>query len=149
MRVETQFSVFLVNKPGVLAQVLGELAKAKINIIAMTMADSTEQGVLRLVVNDPPKAREVLNRLSVPVTETQVICVELANKPGAMADVCARLAAEHINISYAYATSGARGGKTTGVFKVADLKKAMRVLESPPAPKRRVTHLGRRPRVRP
>jgi len=149
MSVQTQFSVFLVNKPGVLAQVLGELAKAKVNLIAMTLADSTEHGVLRLVVDQPDKARDVLKRLSVPVTETDVICVELSNRPGAMADVCSRLAAEHINISYAYATSGAGGGKTTGVFKVADMKKAMKVLQQGRLKRRKTAGLGRRPKVKP
>jgi hypothetical protein len=55
--------------------------------------------------------------------------VNLANKPGALAAVAERLAKNHINISYAYCTAGAKGGRTTGVLKVADVKKAMRVLE--------------------
>ena len=149
MKIHTQFSVFLVNKPGVLAQVLGELAKAKINLIAMTMADTTEHGVLRLVVRNPDKARDVLKRVSLSVTENDVICVELSNRPGAMAEVCAKLAEDHINISYAYATSGAAGGKTTGVVKVADMKKAIRVLKEPPRKRRGTAGVARRPRVRP
>ena len=60
MYVTTQFSVFMVNKPGVLAQALGEFARAKINLIAMTMTDSVEQGVMRTVFEEPAQAREVL-----------------------------------------------------------------------------------------
>jgi len=147
MQIETQFSVFLVNKPGVLAQVLGELAKAKVNIVAMTMADTTEHGVLRLIVDNPPGARQVMKRLSIPVTETEVLAVDIPNRPGAIADICQRLAAEHINISYAYATTGAAGGKTMVIVKVADMTKAKGVLQQPPG-RRRESTLGRRPKVR-
>jgi hypothetical protein len=57
------------------------------------------------------------------------LCVTLANKAGAFAAVAEKLAKNHINISYAYCTAGAKGGRTTGVLKIADLKKAMRILE--------------------
>ncbi len=130
MYVATQFSVFMVNKPGVLAQVLGEFARAKVNIIAMTMMDSVEHGVMRVVFASPEKAREVLSKANMPYNETEVLCVNLANKAGALAAVAEKLAKNHINIGYAYCTAGARGGRTTGVLKVADVKKAMRVLES-------------------
>jgi hypothetical protein len=129
MNVATQFSIFMVNKPGVLAQVLGEFARAKINVIAMTMMDSVEHGVMRVIFEAPEKAREVLTRLNMPCNETEVLCVELDNKPGALAAVAEKLAKNHINISYAYCTAGARGGRTTGVLKVADVKKAMRLLQ--------------------
>ncbi len=129
MNVAIQFSIFMVNKPGVLAQVLGEFAQAKINIIAMTMMDSVEHGVMRVIFEAPKKAREVLSQLNMPCNETEVLCVELDNKPGALATVAEKLAKNHINISYAYCTAGARGGRTTGVLKVADVKKAMRILE--------------------
>jgi hypothetical protein len=112
----------MVNKPGVLAQVLGEFARAKINIIAMTMMDSVEFA-------EPEKAKNVLLKISMPYNETEVLCVNLTNRSGALAAVAEKLARNHINISYAYCTAGARGGRTTGVLKVADVKKAMRVLE--------------------
>jgi hypothetical protein len=129
MYITSQFSIFMVNKPGVLAHVLSEFAKAKINVVAMTVMDSAEHGVLRIVVDLPDKAREMLTRLDMPYNETDVLCVVLENKSGALAVVAEKLAKEHINISYAYCTSGARGGRTTGVLKVADVKKAMRILE--------------------
>jgi hypothetical protein len=147
MQIETQFSVFLVNKPGVLAQVLGELAHAKVNIVAMTMADTTEHGVLRLIVDKPADARRVMKKLSIPVTETEVLGVDMPNRPGSIADLCARLASEHINISYAYATIGNGGSKTKVVVKVADMNKAKAVLAAPVSRKREAT-LGRRPRIR-
>jgi len=126
----TQFSVFLVNKPGVLAQVTRALADEKINILAMTLVDSQEHGVLRLVPADAAVARKVLTKLNLPVTETDVMCLDLSNAPGALADVAQQLGVNHININYAYCTSGAPGGKTTGVFKVADHLKAEKVLKA-------------------
>ena len=129
MHVATQFSIFMVNKPGVLAKLLGEFAKAKINIVAMTMMDSAEHGVMRVVFTKPDPARKVLQQLNLPFSETDVLNVTLANKSGALAETAERLSLLHINISYAYVTAGARGGKTTGVFKLADVKKAMRVLQ--------------------
>jgi hypothetical protein len=134
MYVATQFSIFMVNKPGVLAQALGEFARARINIIALTMMDSVEHGVLRVIFESPEKAREILLKLNMPFNETSVMCVNLANKPGALASVAEKLAKSHINISYAYCTAGAEGGRTTGVLKVADVGKAMRILQE--APKR-------------
>jgi len=129
MYVAAQFSVFMVNKPGVLARVLGEFARAKINIIAITMMDSVEQGVMRTVFAEPAKAREILSKLNMPYNETEVLCVNLTNQSGALAAVAEKLAKNHINISYAYCTAGAKGGRTTGVLKVANVKKAMRVLQ--------------------
>ena len=129
MYVVAQFSIFMVNKPGVLAQVLGEFAQAKINIIAMTMMDSVEHGVMRVVFAAPERAKKVLSKLNMPYNETEVLCVNLANRAGALAVVAERLARNHINISYAYCTAGAKGGRTTGVLKVADVKKAMRILK--------------------
>ena len=125
-----QLSVFLVNKPGILAQVANALADAKINIVAMTLVDSQEHGVLRLVVENPDAARKVLGKLNLPMTETDVLCLELPNNPGALSHVASILGQNHININYAYCTSGAPGGKTTGVFKLADPAKAERVLKS-------------------
>jgi hypothetical protein len=128
MYIAPQFSVFMVNKPGVLALALGEFAKAKINITAITMMDSAEHGVMRVVFENAEKAREVLSKLNMPYNETDVLCVDLANRAGELAVVAEKLAKGHINISYAYCTAGGKGGRTTGVLKVSDVKKAMKLL---------------------
>ena len=128
VRVETQFSVFLVNKPGVLAQVTRALADARVNIVAMTLVDSQEHGVLRIVAGSSQHAHNVLAALNLPLTQTEVLCVELPNRPGALAEIANLLGTQHININYAYVTSGAPGGKTTGIFKVADQNKAFKIL---------------------
>jgi hypothetical protein len=136
MNIQTQFSVFLVNKPGVLAAVIGAMGKAHVNVTALTLTDYMEHGVLRLVADNVDKAREVLGHIHDNWTETPVLVLELTNEPGAFAAVAQKLADEHVNISYAYCTGGAPGGRTTTVFKVADMKKAMKVLEQSKAEKK-------------
>ena len=129
MHIAKQFSIFMVNKPGVLAKVLGEFAEAKINITAMTMMDSVEHGVMRVVFAAPEKAKGILKNLNMPYNEADVLCVTLANQSGALATVAEKLSKNHINISYAYCTAGAKGGRTTGILKVANVQKAMKVLQ--------------------
>jgi hypothetical protein len=63
------------------------------------------------------------------MTETEVLCLEMNNRPGALADIAELLAKEHLNINYAYVSSGAPGGHTTGIFKVNDVKKAVHLLK--------------------
>ncbi len=128
-RLMPQFSVFLVNKPGILAQVTSALGAAKVNLMAMTLVDSQEHGVLRFVTDAAEVAREVLRKLNLPTTETDVLIVELSNRPGALGDVATLFGENHININYAYVTGGAPGGHTTGVFKLADSAKAQRLLK--------------------
>ena len=145
VRTIPQFSVFLVNKPGVLAQVTTALATEKVNLIAVTLVDSQEHGVLRIVAEKADEARKVLTKLNLPMTETEVLCVDLPNRPGALADVATLLGKNHININYAYVTSGAPGGRTTGVFKVADQAKAIHLLSKTlPKHKEPDLHKGRR-----
>src|SRR5579862_9692760 len=126
-----QISVFLENKPGRLAKVLAALAREKVNITALSVMDSHEHSVLRLVTGDLAKTKQVLQGLGTPHAEQDVLLVDLRNQPGALARVCGLLGAEHINIDYAYCSSGGRNGKTLGVFKVSSNDKAIRVLGNP------------------
>ena len=125
-----QFSIFMGNKPGMLSTVCRELAKSKINIVALTMMDAAEHGVLRIIAEDPNQARAALGGLNVPTAETGVLAVTMPNRPGAAADVCERLSAGRVRISYLYGTTGARGGKAVGIFKVSDMNRAMKILEA-------------------
>lgn len=129
MNVEKQFSIFMVNKPGILAQILAEFARAKVNINALTVMDSVEHGVLRVVCESADTMRDILSHLNMQFNETEVLCITLPNRPGAFAAVTEKLAKAHINIAYAYCTAGAKGGKTTAILKVADVKKAMKILK--------------------
>ncbi|MCK5578639.1 MAG: ACT domain-containing protein [Planctomycetes bacterium] len=126
MNVVKQFSVSLVNRPGVLANVSRALAEAKVNIIALTISDSVELGVLRMIVNKPDVARNILKRFE-SISESDVLWVDIPNRPGSLATVVEKLSTAHINILYAYVTVG--GGKATAVLKVQYPEKAMRVLK--------------------
>jgi len=143
--VETrkQITVFLENKPGRLAQVLSALAQSKINIVALAVMDRQDQGVLRLVAEDESATRKTLSGLNLQAAVADVLAVELKNQPGALAHVCETLAGGHINIDYAYCSSGGRNGKVYGIFKVSNLDKAQRVLAAA------VNHTNRRIQVRP
>lgn len=141
-RSATQFSVFLVHKPGVPGQVCDALARDRINIVALTMMDSNEHGVLRIVAEDAGKTRTSLKKLNLPMSETEVVLAELPNRPGALADVCSRLDGEHIAINYAYCTGAADNGRSLAVLKVSDLKRAIGALDSR-KPKRRAPALVR------
>lgn len=143
-RADTQFSVFLANKPLVLAQLCQRLADEKINILAMSMMDATEHGVVRLVVGDPQRARAALADLDLPMAESTVLLAALPHRPGALADVVGRLSGNHIAVNYAYCTAGAVGGKAMGVFRVSDMKKAERVL-SERRPRRKAATAVRAP----
>ena len=131
METTKQVSVFLENKPGRLANVLLALAREKVNVVALSIMDSHEHSVLRLVVNDVARTIQVLDGLNAQHAEVEVVVVDLRNQPGALARVCEQLASEHINIDYAYCSSGGRNGKVVGIFKVSNSEKALRVLRSP------------------
>jgi hypothetical protein len=130
MRVATQFSVFLINKPGVLASVTGALAKAGVNLSALALMDSGEHGALRVVTDDPEKTRAVLAKTHDRWTETDVLVTELDNRPGSFARLAAVLTDASVNITYAYFSGEPKGGKTTTVIKAVDIPKAMQVIQN-------------------
>jgi len=148
MRVYKQISAFLVNKPGRLANICSALAKQKIDVMALTVMDTKEQGVLRLVTDDPTGTSKILTQLGAAHTLTDVVLVDMSHRPGALARVCEKLASEHIGIDYAYCSAGTPGGKALGVFKVSNISKATKVLGplngSPAAKKRKSGKIRRK-----
>jgi hypothetical protein len=144
METTKQLSVFFENRPGRLANVLSALAREKVNLVALSVMDSHEHSVLRVVPDDLAKTRQVMKGLKIPVTEADVVVVELRHQPGALAHVCELLAGEHVNIDYAYCSAGGRNGKTIGVFKVSNVEKSMRILDNSPNNLAR-RRMGRRP----
>ncbi len=147
MHLATQFSIYLINKPGVLATVTDALAKAKVNVLALAMMDSGEHGALRIICEDPANTRAALGQIHDHWTESEVLVVELDNRPGSFAAIARRLADEHINIVYAYASAGAPGGRTTGVFRVpdTDIGKAEKILGSGKPKSRKPDRTVKRP----
>lgn len=98
-----QLSVFLENRPCQLVTVTDALAKEGINIRAMSLADTQDFGILRLIVNDPEHAREVLKANDCVVRQNEVVVVAVEDKPGSLAEVSKILAEHEVNIEYMYA----------------------------------------------
>ncbi len=146
MQTAKQLSVSLVNKPGRLADLLATLNKEKVNLRAIVVMDSGERGTLRFVPDDFDAAKAVLQRANLRFDTTDVLLVEAPSQAGRFRSICERLAAEHLNIDYAYNTpdtSGRVKGAMLAVFKVNDLAKAQRVLAENGTSSRRKP--GRRP----
>jgi hypothetical protein len=129
MEIVKQLSVFLANKPGTLANVCEELAKAGVNIFALTISDTADHSVVRMVVSDHAKALHIFEERGVLAVESKVLAIENSNKPGSLAKLATRLAKAKINIEYAYlATSpGAKIGLL--ILRVDDTKRALKVLK--------------------
>lgn len=152
MRTAKQLSVSLVNKPGRLASMLSALAKKKVKFLALCVMDSGSRGTVRFIPDNTEAAVEVLQELNVPFEQSEVLVVEVGAQPGAFRRVCERLAAEHLNIDYAYCSFGGELGTRSGglaVIRVNDLAKAQRVLSDNGKVARRRTQLPvvKRPRT--
>lgn len=141
MQISKQLSVTLVNKPGRLADVLSALNKEKVNCVALSVMNAGERGTLRFVPDDWKAATEALEQLNVRYEVADILLVTIPFQQGAFSKICERLAAEHLNIDYAYCSFGlAEGGKSKGhaVIKVNDLAKAQRVLAENGAVRRKL-----------
>lgn len=128
MKVE-QLSVFLENKAGRLAEVASILGHNDVNIRALSLADTTDFGILRLIVNDREKAKKVLKGAGFTVGITQVIAVEVEDRPGGLARILKMLADQGINVEYMYAFVERSSGNAVLIFKFEDLDKAIEVLK--------------------
>lgn len=119
-----QISVFLENKSGRLASVTRVLGDAGINIRALSIADTSDFGILRLIVSDPVEAHKILKEAGFTVSETEVIAVRMPDSPGGLADVLDQMSEVNLNIEYLYAFLGATGTDALVIFKVEDFAKA-------------------------
>ena len=141
MQTAKQLSVRLVNKPGRLADMLAGLAKEKVSFRALSVMDSGARGTVRFVPDDAKAAGKVLSEMNIPFEAADVLLAEVANQQGAFRRICERLAAEHLNIDYAYCSFGPDAKGKSGVVavvKVNDLGKAQRVLSNGSTSKRRL-----------
>jgi hypothetical protein len=98
-----QISVFMENRAGRLEEITGILAKAGINIRALSLADTSDFGILRLIVNDPGKAADILKQNAFTVRENDVIATEVDDKPGGLHDILSLFSKAGISIEYMYA----------------------------------------------
>ncbi len=121
-----QISVFLENKSGRINEVTQALAQSSINMHAFSMSETTDFGILRLVVSDVDKAVEVLQDKHFAVVLTDVVCISCDNVPGSLAEIIDRLTAQDIFIEYMYAF--AQGDKANVVIRPTDLDRCLAVL---------------------
>ncbi len=124
-----QLSVFIENKRGRLTDVVELLGEGGINIRAMSLADTTDFGVLRLIVNDPPKARDILKDAKYTVKITDVLAVEIPDEAGSLAGVLRIIRDSDIIIQYMYAFLGNRDNGALVILKCDDAQKAVQLLE--------------------
>lgn len=124
-----QISVFLENKSGRLAEVTRVLGVNNINIRALSIADTTDFGILRLIVDKPEEANVILKKEGFMVSETEVLAVEIPDHPGGLANVLKLLGDYGINIEYLYAFTGYSSGNALVVFRVEDCDAAIATLQ--------------------
>ena len=127
MKVE-QISIFLENKAGRLAEVTRILGEGGINIRALSLADTSDFGILRLIVNDHEKAKQVLKDNGFTVGRTEVVAVEVADQPGGLNRILEILFEAGINVEYMYAFVRQSGEKAVLIFRFDDIDSAVDVL---------------------
>jgi hypothetical protein len=124
-----QISVFLENTSGRLGEVTGILAKAQINIRAISIADTAEFGILRLIVNDQEAALNCLNANGFTTRVTDVVVVEIEDKPGSLAKVMELFQTSKVNIEYLYASLEGETGKAVVIFKLENHKQGLQIIK--------------------
>jgi hypothetical protein len=124
-----QISVFLENKSGRLAGVANVLAGASVDIRAMSIADTTDFGILRLIVNDPEKALVVLSREGFAVSTTDVIAVGIPDSPGGLASLLNFFNEKNIDIEYLYAFITKYEDQAAVILKIDATGEAVKVLK--------------------
>lgn len=112
MKVVKEITVALPNKPGSLAKLCTALAEAKVNIQAVSVVESTDVSVVRLVADKPASALKAIDGMGLAATTKDVLALSLANKPGALAKACAKLADRRRNIDYLYGSATGTGKST-------------------------------------
>ncbi|HEY9059026.1 MAG TPA: ACT domain-containing protein [Pseudobacteroides sp.] len=125
-----QISVFLENKSGRLAEVTKTLGKEGIDISALSIADTTDFGILRLIVNQPEKAEAILKENGFTVSSTSVIAIAVQDKPGGLASALDVLESQSIGIEYMYAFIGKTTDEALVILRVEDSEKAIQTLEN-------------------
>ena len=127
MHVE-QISIFIENKFGRLAEVTRILGDAGINIRTLSLADTSDFGILRLILDDNERAKSVLEERGFTVSKTEVVAVEIPDRPGGLADILQALDADGINVEYMYAFVERCGENAVMIFRFDETQKAIATL---------------------
>ena len=125
-----QISIFLENRPGQLAGICRALAKADVNIATLSLADSADFGIVRMIVDDHVKGARVLTEAGFAVRETEVVTVTVPDRPGGMAELMEKIDRAGLDIKYSYAYALGHGEKAILVFRFNDNAKAEEALKS-------------------
>lgn len=128
MRVE-QIAVFLENKSGRLAEITSIIAAEKINIRALSVADTADFGILRLIVDDVAKAKDALKSKGFTVGITNVLAVEVADEVGGLATVLKSIEKAGLNVEYMYAFVNKSGENAVLIFRFEDMDRAIASLQ--------------------
>ncbi|OIO39661.1 MAG: hypothetical protein AUJ72_00295 [Candidatus Omnitrophica bacterium CG1_02_46_14] len=129
MPIEKQLSIFMENKPGRLSHICNALADAGINIHAMSVHDTMDHAIVRLLVDDPNKALILLEEDGVYIVSQEVVVLQTENKPGIIASVAQKLFRADINIEYAYCTATKNQDLGCLVIKTKDAEQTLEILE--------------------
>jgi len=127
MRVE-QISIFLENRAGRLAEVTRILGEAGLNIRALSLADTSDFGILRLIVSNNDKAKATLKEHGFTVGKTNVVAVEVEDRPGGLSRILDILSKENINVEYMYAFVQHSGENAVIIFRFDDIDAAIKLL---------------------
>lgn len=127
MRVE-QIAVFLENKSGRLAEITSIIAEEGVNIRALSVADTADFGILRLIVDDVEKAKSALKAKGFTVGKTNVLAVEVSDQVGGLAKVLRSIEAAGLNVEYMYAFVNKSGENAVLIFRFEDMNKAIESL---------------------
>jgi hypothetical protein len=129
LEAANQLAIFLENKPGALGRVCEALAQAGININALTVSDTVDHAVVRMIVSDATKALMLLGERGVLAFENDVLCIEATNERGVLGKIADALSRANVNIEYAYFASGPNAPKGIIILRPSDVQKAERALQ--------------------
>lgn len=126
--IAEQISIFLENKAGRLSEVTRALSEAGINIRALSLADTSDFGILRIIVTDHERAKEILKAKGFTLGRTSVVAVEVEDRPGGLHNILELLSANGINVEYMYAFVQRDTTNATLIFRFDRVDKAVEVL---------------------
>ena len=129
MNVE-QISIFLENKSGRLAEVTDSLAKSGINLRALSLADTADFGIFRLIVDNTEKTTAILKEKGFTISKNDVVAVEVPDRPGGLAGILNTLQGKSINVEYMYAFVQKSEGNAVLIFRFDDIEKAVQALRT-------------------
>ena len=130
METGTQLAVFLENRPGALGRVCEAFAKAGVNIYALTVSDTVDHAVVRMVVSDSIKALMLLGERGVLAFENDVLLIDAANELGVLGKIAEALSRAEVNIEYAYFATTGDSPKGLIVLRTSDTEKALQALSN-------------------